>query len=74
MTNRNSTTSNIIPVAAIMGAVLLWGSAFAAMKHLVDTLNPWAVMWMRTGIATLALAPFCARLSGPVKKEKIAKP
>ncbi len=73
MTNKNSATSNIIPVMAIMGAVLLWGSAFAAMKHLVDTLNPWAVMWMRTGIATLALAPFCARLSGPVKKGKDRK-
>lgn len=73
MTKNDSATSNIIPVAAILGAVLLWGSAFAAMKHLVDTLNPWAVMWMRTGIATLVLTPFCARLSKPVKKGKDRK-
>lgn len=71
--SNGATASNIIPIAAILSAVLLWGSAFAAMKHLVDTLNPWAVMWMRTGIATLVLTPFAARLAGPVKKGKDRK-
>ncbi|WP_320172066.1 DMT family transporter [Maridesulfovibrio sp.] len=66
----NRSDANIIPVAAVLGAVLLWGSAFAAMKHLVGNLNPWAVMWMRTGIATLVLTPFAARLAGPVRKGK----
>jgi len=50
--------------------VLLWGSSFAAMKHLVGSMNPWAVMWMRTGIATLVLAPFTSRLAEPVKNGK----
>ncbi|WP_432734910.1 DMT family transporter [Maridesulfovibrio sp. FT414] len=68
--HESKTNSNIVPVMAILGAVLLWGSAFAAMKHLVATLNPWAVMWMRTGIATLALAPFTTRLAGPVRNGK----
>ncbi|CCO23494.1 DMT family transporter [Maridesulfovibrio hydrothermalis] len=71
--NNNQQASHLVPVAAILGAVLLWGSAFAAMKYLVDTLNPWAVMWMRTGIATLVLTPFTARLAGPVKKGKDRK-
>ncbi len=66
----NESESQLIPVLAILSAVLLWGSAFAAMKHLVATLNPWAVMWLRTGIATLVLTPFTARLAGPVKKGK----
>ncbi|WP_319778174.1 DMT family transporter [Maridesulfovibrio sp.] len=70
----NQSNKTIIPVIAILGAVLLWGSAFAAMKHMVETLNPWAVMWLRTGIATLALTPFTSRLAGPVKngKDKLA--
>ncbi len=61
---------DIIPVLAILSAVLLWGSSFAAMKHLVGSMNPWAVMWMRTGIATLVLTPFTSRLAGPVKNGK----
>ena len=68
--NATKPNKTIIPVIAILGAVLLWGSSFAAMKHLVGHLNPWAVMWMRTGIATLVLSPFIPRLAGPVKKGK----
>lgn len=60
--------TDIVPLIAVMGAVLLWGSAFAGMKYLVGTLNPWAVMWLRTGIATLVLTPFTTRLAGPIKK------
>lgn len=62
--------TQLTPILAVLAAVLLWGSAFAAMKYLVATLNPWTVMWLRTGIATLVLTPFTARLSGPVKKGK----
>ncbi|WP_051677043.1 DMT family transporter [Maridesulfovibrio frigidus] len=71
--NKSLGSQNIIPVIAILGAVFLWGSAFAAMKHLVNTLNPWAVMWLRTSIATLALAPFTSRFAGTVKKGKDRK-
>lgn len=65
---------NIFPVLAILGAVLFWGSSFAAMKHLVNGINPWAAMWLRTGVATLVLAPFSARIAEPVKngKDKLA--
>ncbi|SMF14498.1 DMT family transporter [Desulfovibrio gilichinskyi] len=66
-------SSNIFPILALLGAVLLWGSAFAAMKHMVGTMNPWTVMWLRTGIATLVLAPFTSRFSGHVKKGKDRK-
>ncbi|NDV23057.1 DMT family transporter [Desulfovibrio sp. JC022] len=68
--NATRSNKNIIPVIAILGAVLLWGSSFAAMKHLVGSMNPWAVMWIRTGIATLVLTPFTSRLAGPIKKGK----
>ncbi|NDV27432.1 DMT family transporter [Desulfovibrio sp. JC010] len=68
--NATNSNKNILPVLAILAAVLLWGSSFAAMKHLVGTLNPWAVMWMRVGFATLILTPFMGRLAGPVKKGK----
>ena len=68
MTQNNS--HKIVPVLAILGAVLLWGSSFATMKHLVGTLNPWAVMWMRVGFATIILTPFMPKLAEPVRKGK----
>jgi drug/metabolite transporter (DMT)-like permease len=70
---KNMTRDNshpIIPVLAILGAILLWGSSFAAMKHLLASMNPWAIMWMRVGFATLILTPFMPRLTRPVKKGK----
>ncbi|WP_027723381.1 DMT family transporter [Maridesulfovibrio zosterae] len=74
MINESSkTSSTLIPIAAILGAVLLWGSAFAAMKYLVNFLNPWAVMWIRTGIATLILTPFTAKMYSPIRGGKDRK-
>ncbi|WP_320006332.1 DMT family transporter [Maridesulfovibrio sp.] len=72
MTQDNS--HKIIPVLSILCAVLLWGSSFAAMKHLVGTLNPWAVMWMRVGFATIILTPFMPKLAKPVRtgKDRVA--
>lgn len=57
----------LVPTLAVLAAVLLWGSSFAAMKHLVGILDPWAVMWLRTGLATLVLTPVAGRLSAPVR-------
>ncbi|XPV76632.1 MAG: DMT family transporter [Desulfovibrio sp.] len=72
ITNKNK-SPNFMPVMAVLGAVFLWGSAFAAMKYLVDGMHPMAVMWLRTGIATIVLTPFAARLTRPVKKGKDRK-
>lgn len=58
----------LTPLLAVLGAVFLWGSSFAAMKYLVSFMDPWAVMWLRTGVATLVLTPFAARLAGPVRR------
>ncbi|GAB7021666.1 DMT family transporter [Salidesulfovibrio brasiliensis] len=62
------TATPLTPLLAVLGAVFLWGSSFASMKYLVSFMDPWAVMWLRTGVATLVLTPFAARLAGPVRQ------
>lgn len=46
---------SLLPVAAILMAVLLWGGSFAAMRVAVKALNPWAVMWFRMMAAVVIL-------------------
>ncbi len=53
--------SNFIPVAAILGAVFLWGASFSAAKTALSSLDPWAVMWFRMTSGTLAAAPFAIK-------------
>jgi drug/metabolite transporter (DMT)-like permease len=50
------------PAAAILSAVGLWGGSFAAMRYVLQTLNPWSVMWLRMAIALAALLPLAGRL------------
>jgi drug/metabolite transporter (DMT)-like permease len=52
----------IVPVAAILTAVFLWGCSFVAMRICVKVLNPWSVIWCRMIIAFMLLAPFAGRL------------
>ena len=51
----------LLPVAALLAAVLLWGGSFAAMRIAVAVLNPWSVMWLRMTTALLLLAPFVGK-------------
>ncbi len=53
---------SILPVMAILIAVLLWGGSFAAMRVVVNALSPWAVMWIRMMAAVIILLPFAGKL------------
>lgn len=50
------------PVVAILAAVLLWGSSFAAMRVAVAVLPPATMMWLRMLTAALVLTPFLPAL------------
>jgi len=50
------------PVAAILCAVGLWGASFAAMRFVLQTLNPWSVMWLRMVVPMVLLLPVAGRL------------
>ncbi len=52
----------LLPVAALLSAVLLWGGSFAAMRLSVGAMSPWSVMWLRMIIALLVILPFAGRL------------
>lgn len=49
----------------LAGAVLFWGTSFAATKSAYATLPPMAVMWLRMTLATLVFLPFWRRLPRP---------
>lgn len=53
---------NGLPILAILGAVVLWGGSFPAMRISVRALSPWTVMWIRMITATLLVLPFVGRL------------
>lgn len=52
----------VLPVLALLTAVLLWGSSYPAMKVVVQALGPWAVMWARMAVALAILAPLAPKL------------
>ncbi|WP_250645556.1 DMT family transporter [Salidesulfovibrio onnuriiensis] len=60
MTKKHET--EVLPTLAILGAVLLWGSSFPAMKAVLAYLEPWTVMWLRLIFGSLALLPMLGRV------------
>ena len=60
--SRSGSTVSILPTAAILAAILFWGSSFAAMKVTITELGPWTVMWVRMAVALLVIIPFLHRL------------
>ncbi|TDB37916.1 MAG: DMT family transporter [Actinobacteria bacterium] len=52
-----SRASRIVPLLCLLGAVLFWGTSFAATKTALDTFPPMTVIWLRMMIATLVFAP-----------------
>lgn len=54
--------SSALPTLAILGAVLLWGSSFPAMKAALNYLDPWSIMWLRLTIGSLALTPVLGKI------------
>jgi drug/metabolite transporter (DMT)-like permease len=57
-----SAAAGMLPIAALLAAVLLWGTSFAAMKSAVGWMDPFSVMWARMAVASLILAPLAFRL------------
>lgn len=57
-------TSNqsILPVIAILLAVMLWGGSFAAMRVTLKALSPWTVMWIRMMTSVMIMIPFAGKL------------
>ncbi len=54
--------SNVLPVMALLGAVLLWGSSFSAMRTVLNDLSPMGTMFCRLLTAFICLIPFWHRL------------
>ncbi len=51
-----------LPVLSLLGAVLLWGSSFAAMRIVLNDLDPYAVMFARLFTALICILPFAPKL------------
>jgi drug/metabolite transporter (DMT)-like permease len=55
-------SESILPVVAILVAVMLWGGSFAAMRLTLKALSPWTVMWIRMMTSIMILVPFAGKL------------
>jgi len=67
--NFSSDRGELMPVAAILAAVFLWGASFPAMRKAVGDLSPWAVMWVRMVIASVLLLPTAGKfVAGSYRK------
>jgi len=60
--NLKSNIHIILPFAALIAAVLLWGGSFAGMRIVLRSLDPLTVIWCRMIIALLLILPFTKRL------------
>ena len=47
----------LAPRLAVLGAVLLWGASFSAMRAALADLHPWSVMWLRMIVALACILP-----------------
>jgi drug/metabolite transporter (DMT)-like permease len=56
---------SLLPLALLAGAVLFWGTSFAAIKVALGSFTPMTTMWLRMAVATLAFAPFWTRVPRP---------
>ncbi len=57
-----TTNMEMMPVAAILGAVFLWGSSFCAMRIVLEDLNPMGVLFCRYFIAFICLIPISKKI------------
>lgn len=59
----------LLPLVLLAGAVLFWGTSFAAIKVALGSFTPMTVMWLRMAVATVAFAPFWWRVPRPRYQE-----
>jgi drug/metabolite transporter (DMT)-like permease len=57
--------ARVLPLALLGGAVLFWGTSFAATKAALGSFAPMTVIWLRMMVATLVIAPFLPMLPRP---------
>ena len=50
---------------ALLGAVLLWGTSYAATKTAITHFSPMLLIWLRMVMASLILLPFWRKLPKP---------
>lgn len=62
MTGPETGWTRLLPVALLGGAVVLWGTSFAAAKTALDHFAPMTVIWLRMAIASLAILPFMRKM------------
>ena len=60
---QGSSMPSWLPVAALLGAVTLWGASFTAMRVAVAELLPMSVMWLRMLIALAVILPFAKKIN-----------
>jgi drug/metabolite transporter (DMT)-like permease len=54
-----------LPLLLLGGAVLFWGTSFAAIKVALESFSPMTVIWLRMVVAALVFAPFWVRVPKP---------
>ncbi len=54
-----------LPLVLLGGAVLFWGTSFAAIKIALASFTPMTAMWLRMAVATVAFLPFWWRVPRP---------
>ena len=62
MNHADMNMKQILPVVALLAAVLLWGASFSAMRTALMTLDPWSVIWLRMLIGLLCFLPMVPKL------------
>lgn len=63
---------SLLPILALLAAVLLWGLSYPAMKSVLAALDPQAVMWARMAVALLVLTPVLRRVRPRFRKADAA--
>lgn len=53
----SSSRDRIIPLLCLGGAVVFWGTSFAATKAALESFSPMALVWLRMVIASAVFAP-----------------
>jgi len=57
--------ARLLPVVLLAGAVVFWGTSFAATKTALDHFTPMTVIWLRMCVASVVILPFMPRLPRP---------
>jgi drug/metabolite transporter (DMT)-like permease len=55
----------VVSLLLLTGAVVFWGTSFAATKSAFDHFSPMTVIWLRMCVATVAILPFLPRIPRP---------